>query len=195
MFGNLLRGQVDRVVLPLGRTLAKTGITANALTLAGVPIVAAGAALVAAGKLRAGGLVLVAGSVTDLLDGSIAKTTSGPTRFGGFLDSTTDRVTDGLVFSAVAWHLASDDGAGIGLALALSCLVLSFLTPYIRARAEASGYDCKVGIAERAERVVIVAVGLVFGLLVPALGLLVVLSAITVVQRFVHVWRQGRSAG
>lgn len=203
MLNKLVRGHVQRITLPLGRTLGRAGISADALTVAALPVVALGALLAAQGRLLAGGIVLVLGGVFDLFDGAVARATGSESRRGAFLDSTVDRLSDGMIFSAVAWHLAHPRFAGTGpglsvvlaphwpgVALALACLVLGFLTSYIRARAESLGFECNVGIAERAERVFIVAAGLILGFLVPALALLSALSLVTVGQRFVHVYRQ-----
>ncbi|MGH2768135.1 MAG: CDP-alcohol phosphatidyltransferase family protein [Candidatus Methylomirabilales bacterium] len=191
MFGNLLRDHLDRALLPLGRAVGKTRLSANAVTLLGTATVALGAVLIVRGRLFAGGWMLAAGGLLDALDGSLARATAAESRLGAFLDSTTDRLSDGLVFSAIAWHLsAPPEASGPGLALALACLVLSFLTSYLRARAEGLGFGCRVGVAERGERVFLISVGLILDVLVPALALLASLSLITVVQRFAHVWRQ-----
>lgn len=194
MLGKLVRGRLDAIVVPLARALARSGLTANMLTVAALPVVAASAWLVASGRLFLGGWVHVAGSLFDLLDGAVAKVTGTKSRWGGFIDSTTDRLADGLMLGAIAWHLAWGTGSRLGVLLALSALVLGYLTSYIRARAEGLGFTCEVGVAERPERVVIVGAALVFGIVVPALALLTVLSLITVVQRLVHVHRQARQA-
>lgn len=188
MLTNLLRVQVERVALPLGRALGNVGVTANAMTVAGLLIVAVGCLQIARGRLLAGGLILAAGTLFDTMDGSVARAMGNESQAEAFLDSTLDRVADGMIFSALAWHLAGRSQVGFGLALAAG--ILAFLTSYIKARAEAARLTCNVGLAERWLRVVLVEAGLLFGVLLPALGTLAVLSAITVVQRFVHVFRQ-----
>lgn len=206
MLSKLLRSTIARVVLPVGRALDAAGISANFLTVLGFLVVAGACVFVARGRLFLGGWVLLGGAVFDLLDGAVAKAAGSPTKAGAFLDSTLDRLSDGLVSAAVAWQFVSPlfPGAPVallaagapqrGFALALASLILGFLISYIRARAESLGFECAVGIVERSERVIIVAVGLLFGVLVPALAVLVALSFVTVVQRFVHVWKQARGA-
>lgn len=189
MLGRLFRGVITKLLLPVGRGLGAAGISPNFLTVVGILIMGFGAAVVASGRTFAGGWVLVGGAIFDTLDGIVAKATGKGSRLGAFLDSVTDRVADGMVMSAVAWHLRDSP---LGLSLALAGLVLSYLVSYLKARAEGLGLECNVGIAERAERFVIVAAGLVFGVLIPALGVLVALSFVTVVQRFAHVARQAR---
>lgn len=207
MLSKLLRSTIARVVLPVGRALDAAGISANFLTVLGFLVVAGACVFVARGRLFLGGWVLLGGAVFDLLDGAVAKAAGSPTKAGAFLDSTLDRLSDGLVSAAVAWQfvtwpfggsqaalVAVDPYQTAGFALAIASLILGFLISYIRARAESLGFECTVGIVERSERVIIVAVGLLFGVLVPALAVLVALSFVTVVQRFVHVWKQARGA-
>jgi CDP-diacylglycerol--glycerol-3-phosphate 3-phosphatidyltransferase len=192
VIGNTLRGLVDKFALPLGRKIGGLGISPNLVTLLGTFLVILACALIIMERRFLGAWVLAAGGFMDLLDGSIAKAMKAQSRRGAFLDSTTDRISDGALFATMAWILV-DSPLGFGLALA--ALVLGGLTSYIRARAESLGFDCDVGIAERAERVILVIAGLVLGILVPMLAVLVVLSFVTVIQRFVHVLRQGRGAG
>ncbi len=190
MVGHRLRTQIDRLAAPLGRGLSKAGFSANMLTGAGVAMIAVSGWLIAQGRLFLGACTLCLGSLSDLFDGAVARAARTESRFGAFFDSTTDRLSDGILLSAVAWHLASLPGGRLGFALALGSLVLSFLTSYIKAQAESLGFSCDVGLAERGERLALIFVGLLFGVLVPALGVLFVLSAITVIQRLAHVRRQ-----
>ena len=206
MLASHLRGRINRIVEPLGRAVGRTGISANDLTVSGVVLMAVGTLLVANGRLLLGGVVVTVGGLLDLVDGAVAKATGTETAFGAFLDSTTDRLSDGLLFSGLAWYLVHRPPGGAamlgvvpgrlyastGLLLALGVMVLGFLTSYIKARAESMGYSCNVGVAERGERVFIAAAGIVFNIIVPALTILLVLSGITVGQRIVHVWRQAR---
>lgn len=191
MLRKWLRDPINPIVVPLATALGRTGISPNALTVIGMVLTIAGAGLVAAGKPVGGGWVLVLGGTFDLLDGAVAKATKRETPLGAFIDSTTDRISDGAVLAAVAWHLRFT--SAIGLALALAALVLGFLVSYIRARAEGSGFTGDVGVAERAERVILVAGGLIFQILTPALALLVALSLVTAVQRFLHVYAQAKA--
>jgi CDP-diacylglycerol--glycerol-3-phosphate 3-phosphatidyltransferase len=176
-----------KATLPIGRGLARMGLTPNHVSLIGFALMMGSAGLIATGRPLAGGIGLWVAGIFDILDGSVARATGLKTKAGAFLDSTLDRLSDGLIFGALAWYAASNE-----LLLILGCLIFAFMTSYIRARAEGLGFECRVGFIERPERVVIVGIGLVFGVLYWALGLLLVLSLLTVVQRFVHVWKQAR---
>lgn len=202
MLASRLRAPINRIAQPLGRAVARTGITANAVTLLGLALVSVGTVIFCTGRLIPGALVVGVGGILDMVDGAVAKVTHTASTFGAFLDSTTDRVSDGVLFSGVAWYLIEHPAGGIrlGLAgsailvLALAVLTLGFLTSYIKGRAEALGFECNVGLAERGERVFIMAVSVFFNVMVPALVLLFVLSAVTVVQRFVHVYLQAKKS-
>lgn len=205
MIASHLRKPLDKMVKPLGRSIGRTGLSPNALTVGGALLVAAGTLLFAAGHLVVGGLIVAVGGFTDLFDGAVAKATGKVTVFGSFLDSTTDRISDGVFFSGLVWYLMhrpaggpsllgvpGRDYAGAAVLLTLVVMVLGFLTSYIKARAEAMDLRCDVGIAERGERLFIADAAVVLNHIVAGLALLLVLSAITVVQRFVAVWQQTR---
>ncbi|WP_422774404.1 phosphatidylinositol phosphate synthase [Plantactinospora sp. WMMC1484] len=192
------RAGMTRVVEPIARTLLRVGVTPNAVTVAGtLGVVVGSVALGARGHLVAGALVVTFFALTDLLDGTMARMRGGSSRFGAFLDSSMDRVSDGAVFGAVAYWLATQDDL-VGVAAALICLVAGGLVSYVKARAEGLGMTCNVGIAERTERLLIVGVGgLLTGLglswaLVTALWLLAAVSLFTVGQRMTHVYRQAQ---
>lgn len=198
MLASRLRGPINKVARPLGKAVGRTGISANTLTVAGVFFVAAGTWIIVGGYPVPGAIVIGVGGVLDLIDGAVAKATHTETPFGAFLDSTTDRISDGILFSGIVYYVArhGPGRAALGLStsavvtLALSVLVLGFLTPYLKGKAESLGYTCDVGLAERGERVLIGAVGFGLLLIVPALVILFVLSLITVGQRYLVVWRQ-----
>lgn len=193
MLSKFLRVPVGRLIQPVGRALASMGISANFLTVMGAVIVWVGAAFVALGRPVVGGMILLGGSSFDFLDGAVAKATGSGSRLGAFLDSTVDRFTDGVVLVAVAWYLVGR--TGLGLALALASLVLGFLISYIRARGEGLGVSCHVGIAERAERTILIGAGLVIPpFLIASLAILAAVSLFTALQRFVHVYSQLREA-
>jgi CDP-diacylglycerol--glycerol-3-phosphate 3-phosphatidyltransferase len=178
--------------------LARTRVTPNALTAAGVLLAAVAATLVYLEYLNdwlyfwVGAVVFVVGSLLDILDGALARQTGKGTPFGAFLDSTTDRISEGLVLGAVALVFMRDENEW-ALALTIAAIAGSFLVSYTRARAEALGLKGDVGLGSRAERVVVITGGLVFA---PWGGLpwaIVVLTAsawITVVQRVLAVRRQ-----
>jgi CDP-diacylglycerol--glycerol-3-phosphate 3-phosphatidyltransferase len=148
-----------------------------------------------------GTLLIWAFVMLDIVDGAVARATGGGSVFGAVLDSTCDRIADAAVFGTVAWYFALHGEKWMLLA-ALLCLVLGSLTSYIRSRAEAAGLHATVGIAERAERLIIVLVGTGLsdfpGYHVPfvlaiALWVLVAASAITVMQRFATVYQQSKA--
>jgi CDP-diacylglycerol--glycerol-3-phosphate 3-phosphatidyltransferase len=197
---NLLRAPIAKAIAPLGRSLAKAGVTPDMVTIAGT-IGATASALIffTQGRFFTGTLLVWAFVMFDMVDGAVARSGGLTTRFGAVLDSSCDRIADAAVFGSLAWWFARNDHPQL-LAASLLCLVLGSLTSYIRARAEGMGMTASVGIAERAERLIIVLVGT--GLTgwpfrVPyvqafALWLLVAASTVTVVQRFATVWQQSR---
>jgi CDP-diacylglycerol---glycerol-3-phosphate 3-phosphatidyltransferase len=181
--------------------LARTRVTPNMLTAAGVTLCAVGAVLVYFEYRNEilffwlGGLAFVVGSVLDILDGALARAGGKQTPFGSFLDSTLDRVGEGLVLGAIALVFMRD-GDELALALAVAALGGSFLVPYARAKAEGLGIKGDVGIGSRAERVTVIAVGLglaPWGVLPWAIGLLAVTAWFTVLQRILYVRRELRS--
>jgi CDP-diacylglycerol--glycerol-3-phosphate 3-phosphatidyltransferase len=192
-----LRPALSRVLTPVGRALARAGVTPNTVTVVGTIGVVAGAlGFYPRGELFWGTIVCTIFVLFDMLDGAVARVTGGGTTWGAFLDSTLDRVADAAIFSGLILWLAGT-GDDMPLAgLALFCLVSGALVSYAKARAEGLGLRCDVGIAERGERVlvILVAIGL-DGLGVPyalpiGLWLLAAASAVTVVQRIAEVRRQ-----
>jgi CDP-diacylglycerol--glycerol-3-phosphate 3-phosphatidyltransferase len=181
--------------------LARTRVTPNALTTAGVLLCAAGAVLVYFEDRNeilfywTGATVFVVGSVLDILDGALARAGGKQTPFGGFLDSTLDRVGEGLMLGAIALVFMRD-GQELAVALAVAAIGGSFLVPYARAKAEGLGIKGDVGIGSRAERVIVISAGLAlapWGVLPWAIGVLAVTAWFTVLQRILHVRRELRS--
>jgi CDP-diacylglycerol--glycerol-3-phosphate 3-phosphatidyltransferase len=178
--------------------LARTRVTPNALTAAGVSLCLAAAVLVGFQSRNQllfywlGAAVFVLGSVLDILDGALARAGGRSTPFGAFLDSTLDRVGEGAMLLSIGL-VFSTEGNEIALGLAIAAVGGSFLVPYARAKAEALGLRGDVGIGSRAERVVVIAAGLVlapWGVLPWAIGLLAIAAWVTVAQRIVHVRKQ-----
>jgi CDP-diacylglycerol---glycerol-3-phosphate 3-phosphatidyltransferase len=172
--------------------LSKTSVTPNVVTWIGFLIVIVGAALIALGHLLAAGLVVLFAGYFDIIDGALARQTNQVTRFGGVLDSTLDRLSEAIVIiGAMAYFLSRPDPyqTWIILLMAVS-MISSFLVSYIRARAEGIGINCEVGIFTRTERVIILALGLLVNQVLIGVGIITLLSIITVVQRLVHVYRQ-----
>jgi phosphatidylglycerophosphate synthase len=180
---------VEAITTPIGRGLAKTGVTPNTLTTLGILLTAAAAVLVATGHPVIGGWLLIAGGLMDTFDGAVARASRTATPFGSFYDSVSDRVSDGLILGGIAWWLRDDPRQ---FALVIVALVGAQVTSYVRAKAESIDLDCSVGILERAERAILLIIGLLFHrwLLEPVLWLLAVGSTVTVVQRVHHVWCQ-----
>jgi len=178
-FGRFL----DKPLAPLAKRIP---FDPNVITIVGL-IVTAIAALVIPAHLIAGGLLIIAGGAFDIFDGLIARVKGKHTRFGAFLDSTLDRYADSMLFIGVSWHFYSV-GILTGSLLSIGGLVGSLATSYARARAEGLGIDCKVGLLERPERVVLLAFGCLTGLLFPVVVIIFVLSHFTVIQRIVHVY-------
>lgn len=193
---NLLRPALSRVLTPVGRGLARMGLTPNVITITGTVGVTAGALLLyPRGELFWGTIVITVFVFFDMFDGAVARVTGSGSTWGAFLDSTMDRIGDAAIFSGLILWLASKHDTGM-VGLALFCLVAGAIVSYVKARAEGLGYTCNVGIAERSERLIVVlfaaglhGLGLPYALPV-GLWLLAVASAITVVQRFMAVHRQ-----
>jgi CDP-diacylglycerol---glycerol-3-phosphate 3-phosphatidyltransferase len=175
--------------------LIESRLTPNAISLTGFALCVVAAVLVWQDYYFLGGIAFIVGSVCDTLDGRYSRMSGKGTPFGAFLDSTLDRIEEGIVLTAVAYQFA-ERGDSVAVAAVVLAVLASLMVSYTRARAEALGVECKVGIADRAVRVVILSAGLVFAkgagifdveLLEPAVYVLAALSVITVVQRIWHV--------
>jgi len=190
MLNIFARRPVSRWTEPIGAGLVRLGLTPNAVTALGtVAVVAAAVWFFPRGQLFAGTVVVTAFLLFDLLDGAVARAGGRATAFGGVLDATCDRIADGALFGSLVWWalvVARDQLLGVGL---LICLVCAQVISYVKARAEANGLSADGGLAERAERFVLVLVGTgLHGLGVPhvlpaAVWLLVALSLVTIAQR------------
>ena len=194
------RGRLRARVVPLARAMARIGLTANMLTVLGFGIAIVAAFMAGLQWWLAAGLVSVFGAAFDLFDGAVARVTGSASKFGAFLDSTFDRWGEGLLYTGIAAGCMAAGDTATAL-LAVLTLNSAVMVTYTRARAEGLGLRGDVGIAPRPERVVILGAGLVLcGLaggvraaipwLQIALGILLVLTTITVFQRIVHVRRQ-----
>jgi CDP-diacylglycerol--glycerol-3-phosphate 3-phosphatidyltransferase len=175
--------------------LIESRLTPNAISLTGFVLNVVAAVLVWQTYFVLGGIAFIVGSVCDTLDGRYSRMSGKGTPFGAFLDSTLDRAEEGIVLTAVAVYFASKD-MQFAVAAVVIAVMASLLVSYTRARAEALGVECKVGIASRAVRVVILSIGLLFAhglglgdfsLLAPAVYVLAGLATITVFQRIFHV--------
>jgi CDP-diacylglycerol--glycerol-3-phosphate 3-phosphatidyltransferase len=178
--------------------LIESRLTPNAISMTGLALNVVAAVLVWERFYFLGGIAFVIGSVMDTLDGRYSRMSGKGTPFGAFLDSTLDRIEEGIVLTAVAADFAREGRSGAAAAVVVAVLA-SLMVSYTRARAEALGVECKVGIATRAVRVVILSIGLIFArgaglgdfsLLAPAVYVLAALSVLTVFQRIWHVKRE-----
>ena len=178
--------------------LVESRLTPNAISLTGLALNIVAAVLVWEQLFFLGGIAFIIGSIMDTLDGRYSRMSGKGTPFGAFLDSTLDRVEEGIVLTSVAGYFALH-GERVAAAAVVVAVLASLMVSYTRARAEALGVECKVGIATRAVRVVILSIGLVFArgaglgnfeLLKPAVYVLAGLSLITVAQRIWHVRRE-----
>lgn len=190
MFDGSFRKGVDRVTSPVGKGLARIGVTADHLTLLGLVTSVATAVAVGAGQLKLGVLLLVVTGLGDLLDGAVAKEAGTTSLRGAFFDSTIDRVTDALLLGGIAWYLADTETARMTI-LPFAVLGVSTIISYERAKAELLGFEAKGGLMERAERVFLLGFALFFdAILIPVLWIMLVLTSFTAVQRFFKVWAQ-----
>jgi CDP-diacylglycerol--glycerol-3-phosphate 3-phosphatidyltransferase len=179
---------------PVVRVLARTPVTPSAVTWFGFILALSAAALVITRHLFAAGFVVLIAGFFDLLDGALARRMEQATPFGAVLDSTLDRLSEAVVLLAI---LVSFIEIPLLVLLVFLALLGSLLVSYIRARAEAVGLECRLGLFTRAERVVVLALGLLLShlanALVIALAIIVVFSFVTVGQRLVYVWQQRKT--
>jgi CDP-diacylglycerol--glycerol-3-phosphate 3-phosphatidyltransferase len=189
MLSSKARTAANRVTEPVGRALARTGVTANALTMVGLAGSVIAGGFVGAGQERLGGVITLLAGLPDVLDGAVAKASGSSGPRGAFLDSVVDRLSDAAVLLGVVW-LAADTGQPRLAVLAALVMALAMVISYTKARALSLGFSCEVGIAERPERVLLLGGFLLLGLIEVGLWVLLVLTAITVVQRVWTVWRQ-----
>lgn len=200
---------------PLAGTLAKRGIKPDHLTMAGLGFSILAALLFSRGDFLFAAIFVGLSGLCDMMDGDVARETNRSSKFGAFLDSTLDRIGEGALFAGLAaFYFSRSQGGALWLEgettaaarwgdpegrtmafLALSTLILSFMVSYTRARAEGLGLECKVGIMERPERMLLLGVGALLGqrFMPGILGLLFLLTLVTVGQRVYHVRRLTRN--
>lgn len=182
------------------RPLAGLGVSPNTLTLIGLLLSAVAAAVIAQGLLFVGGLLVLFAGIFDMFDGAMARVNNRATIFGAFFDSTLDRYAESIIllgllvyvlwqpgFHTALWPFANEQFWMI--IFIFTAIVGSLMVSYTKARAEGLGLECKTGLFVRPERVVVLAVGLLFGVSVWAMALLAILSNVTAIERIVHVWR------
>jgi len=185
------RPGANRLELLRDRLIASR-LTPNQISMAGFTLNVIAAVLVWQHEFFIGGVVFIIGSICDTLDGGYSRMSGKGTPFGAFLDSTLDRIVEGIVLTAIATTF-TEQRDELAVAAVVVAVMSSLVVSYTRARAEALGVECKVGIADRFVRVVILSAGLVFadlGALEPSVYVLAALSTVTVVQRILHVRRE-----
>ncbi|MFO8143685.1 MAG: CDP-alcohol phosphatidyltransferase family protein [Dehalococcoidales bacterium] len=180
---------------PAVRLMAKTGVTPDNLSWIGFAIAVGAAVLIGTGHIFIAGFVVLAGGFFDMLDGALARYTGKVTSSGAVLDSLLDRVSEALLLLGVLFYYVFWGGwSGLGIVLVGLAMVASPLPSYIRAKAEASGLDCKIGLFTRPERVIVLAVGLlasyVSNSLYIALAIIAVFSFVTAGQRWLYVQKR-----
>ncbi|MHB1390854.1 MAG: CDP-alcohol phosphatidyltransferase family protein [Thermoleophilia bacterium] len=184
--------EARRLFKPLSAAIGRTSISPNMLTVLGLLLSVGSAGLVWYGHYVTAAIIFTVGSLCDLLDGAVARLSEKVTPMGAFLDSTFDRVGEGVVLTAIALAYSRDGNLWM-VGASFATMIGSFLVSYTRARAEALGLDCKVGLMTRPERLVLIGTGLMlqkFGVLPVVMYILAVLTAVTVLQRVLHVRKQ-----
>lgn len=193
-----LRGLVTAIISPIARLLLRLGVSPDAVTVAGTVATCAAALWFAPrGELALAALSVTVFALFDLLDGTMARMSGRVSPFGAFLDSTLDRIADAVVFGAVMLYFAGTGDSVFGAGMALLCLVTGVSTSYARAKAESLGFTARVGIMERADRLVVLGIAGIAAevsdqplVLAWGLALLGALTSITVAQRILTVRRQ-----
>jgi len=192
---DIRRNLAYRITAPVVRILSKSGITPNALTFINLALNIVAAYVIATGHFLLGGVLVLVAGLFDLLDGALARFTKQTTRFGAILDSVADRISEAAILCGLLiWYIPQEE-ASLEIVLIFVVLIGSFLVSYIRARAEGLGWQCQVGLFTRAERVIVLAIGLLINQIFIALCVLVIFVFITVVQRLVYLWKQGKFKG
>ncbi len=192
---NLRRNLAYRITGPVVRILSKSGITPNTLTFINLAVNLIAAYFIATGHFLLGGVLVLVAGLFDLLDGALARFTEQATRFGAILDSVVDRISEAAILCGLLiWYIPQEE-AGLGIVLIFVVLIGSFLVSYIRARAEGLGWQCQVGLFTRAERVIVLAIGMLVNQIFIALCVLAVFVFITIVQRLVYLRKQGNIEG
>jgi CDP-diacylglycerol--glycerol-3-phosphate 3-phosphatidyltransferase len=186
------KGEVARVAEPVARAMVGLRLRPNQLSCLGLVFSMIAAGSFAADQRRVGALCLVVAGALDILDGALARVSGQVSPFGAFLDSVLDRYSDLLVLAGVV-TLFARLGRPDAVAVALVALIGTVMVSYTRARAESIDVECRVGLMERGERMLVLIVGALLDFLVPALWVVAVGANATALHRIVHTWRAARS--
>lgn len=183
--------QLRQLLNPLVRFLSVMRVRPDVLTATGWALSTGAGVLFGAGFIRTAGVVMLLGGLFDALDGAVARESDQTSSFGAFFDSTLDRLSESAIFIGIMFFYITTSHP-YGALLAGIAMTFSFMTSYTRARAEAMGYECQVGVFERAERVLILALLAISGLMTVAVGVIAAGAAVTTMQRILHVRAQSR---
>jgi CDP-diacylglycerol--glycerol-3-phosphate 3-phosphatidyltransferase len=188
-FTDMMRIKFKGVLDPIGRFLNGLGLKPNVITIIGLIGQIGAAILLAYGEIMWGGIVLLLFAPIDALDGTMARLRNEPTRFGGFVDSVTDRYSELIVFAGLLYFFTQSNNV-LGIMLVFFAAAGSIMVSYTRARAEALNYDAKTGILTRLERYLIIIPGLIFQIPLIAMGIIAVFANVTALQRIASVRKQ-----
>ncbi|MHB1354637.1 MAG: CDP-alcohol phosphatidyltransferase family protein [Anaerolineae bacterium] len=191
MFTEWLRKVSKGIIQPIARLLGRLGISPNALTIVGCLLNLGISVLIGMGYLRLGGFLLIPAFAFDALDGTVAREMNRVTKFGAFLDSCLDRISESAVLLALAWWYLSR-GSQTEVILAIISIIGASMVSYTRARAETIEVDCKVGLFTRVERGLLIIAGLIVGLSSLMLWVMAIGTMATAVQRMAFVYIQSR---
>lgn len=188
-----------RIILPLTEFIKSLNVNPNSLTTLGTILTVVGAIFFALSYLRLGGLFIVLGAICDTMDGRIAKDGDKKTKFGALYDSVMDRYSEIIMFFGIAVHFVRHDAYWSSVAI-FAALGGSVMVSYVRARAEGLGFECSVGMMQRAERIAYISVGAIIGklpiinefFLILAIWVIAILSNVTAIQRLVHVYKASK---
>lgn len=184
------RGWIAAPLTHIATWLERTGISPNALTVIGLLLTTVVALILATGNLLWGGLLLIFAALFDTLDGALARHTGKTSIFGAFLDSVVDRFAEAVTLIALIYYYSGQPDGRLPVILLACTLVGSLMVSYTRARAEAVNIECKEGLFQRTERIVVLILGLVTSWMLPVLWVLAILTNVTAVQRVYDVYRK-----
>lgn len=184
MLSSQLGHFLDRPLSPIAKRLK---VNPNVITVTGF-LITISAAITIPYNLKLGGILILCGGLFDIFDGVIARVNNRSTSFGAFLDSVLDRYSDSFLLIGFLWFFLKNNSI-LGMFLSLGTIVGTLIISYTRARAESLGKDCHTGLMERPERIILMILGALTGLVLPIMWIMLVLTHVTVIQRIYHVWK------
>lgn len=184
-----LKNTSQKLLAPLLVLLNKTGVTPNIITWVGFLLLLPAVFMLAKGKFLTAALIIIFASLFDMLDGALARKTGQKTKFGGFLDSTVDRFSEGVLYLGLLIYYSGINDTN-GIILSYLTLFFSFLVSYIRARASGLKIDCEIGLFTRPERLIALIIGLLINRVFEIMILITAAAFITVIQRMWLVYKE-----